>query len=79
MGYSAPEDKIFNNDGKPLIVPTVKNYPPDTTAVIFWLKNRRPDEWRDKIDHGISAPDGGPVKTDSKVQIEFIGMDGDEN
>lgn len=26
---------------------------PDTTAQIFWLKNRRPQEWRDKteIDH----------------------------
>lgn len=21
---------------------------PDTTAQIFWLKNRRPDRWRDK-------------------------------
>lgn len=24
---------------------------PDTTAQIFWLKNRRPDRWRDKIEH----------------------------
>lgn len=24
--------------------------PPDTTAQIFWLKNRRPDKWRDKRD-----------------------------
>ncbi len=22
-------------------------YPPDTTAAIFWLKNRQPDRWRD--------------------------------
>ena len=27
-----------------------KYYPPDTTACIFWLKNRRPDLWRDKVD-----------------------------
>lgn len=25
-----------------------KYYPPDPTAAIFWLKNRRPKEWRDK-------------------------------
>lgn len=27
--------------------------PPDTTAQIFWLKNRKPDQWRDKqqIEH----------------------------
>lgn len=24
------------------------HFPPDTTAQIFWLKNRRPDKWRDK-------------------------------
>lgn len=23
-------------------------YPPNTTAMIFWLKNRRPDKWRDR-------------------------------
>ena len=51
-GYSHPEDKIFNDDGEPLIVPTVKHYPPDTTAAIFWLKNRQKDRWRDvsKVD-----------------------------
>lgn len=31
-----------------------KFYPPDTTAAIFWLKNRKPKEWRDKqeVEHG---------------------------
>lgn len=23
-------------------------YPPDTTSMIFWLKNRQPDQWRDR-------------------------------
>jgi hypothetical protein len=49
-GYSHSEDKIFNDNGTPLIVPTTKFYPPDTTAAIFWLKNRKPQEWRDKQD-----------------------------
>lgn len=25
-----------------------REVPPDTTALIYWLKNRRPDKWRDK-------------------------------
>ena len=25
-----------------------KHIPPDTGAAAFWLKNRRPDKWRDK-------------------------------
>jgi len=49
-GYEHEEDKIFydSKTGEPVVVPTVKHYPPDTTAAIFWLKNRRPKEWRDK-------------------------------
>ena len=45
-GYSCPEDKVFNDGGKPLIVPTIKHYPPDTAAAFIWLKNRA--GWRDK-------------------------------
>ncbi len=31
-----------------VIKETEKVVAPDTTAQIFWLKNRRPDKWRDK-------------------------------
>jgi hypothetical protein len=27
-----------------------KYYPPVPTSIIFWLKNRQPDKWRDKHD-----------------------------
>lgn len=39
---------------------TRKMVVPDTTAQIFWLKNRRPDIWRDKPE-GYNA-DNEPVK-----------------
>ncbi len=32
-----------------------KYYPPDTTAMIFWLKNRQPKNWRDKRDVEMSG------------------------
>lgn len=32
-----------------------KEIPPDTTAQIFWLKNRRPDLWRDKQNVELSG------------------------
>lgn len=56
VGYSHPEDKIFNDSGTPLVVPTTKHYPPDTTAGIFWLKNRKAADWRDKrdVEHSVS-------------------------
>lgn len=53
-GYSHPEDKIFKPAGEdPTIVPTIKHYPPDTVAGIFWLKNRQPDKWREKQELAI--------------------------
>jgi hypothetical protein len=34
-----------------------KEIAPDPTSIIFWLKNRRPDRWRDKqlYEHGLTA------------------------
>ena len=49
LGYEYTEEKveISEKDGKK-VVRTVKHVAPDTTAQIFWLKNRRPEKWRDK-------------------------------
>lgn len=51
IGYSHEAVKIFNHEGVPLEVPYVEHYPPDPTAIIFWLKNRRPDLWRSNRDN----------------------------
>jgi hypothetical protein len=39
------------------IVTVRKLLPPDTVAGIFWLKNRRKDDWRDKQDHEHGVTD----------------------
>lgn len=41
--------------------PTRKYYPPDTTAAIFWLKNRKPKEWRETKAVELTGANGGPV------------------
>lgn len=38
------------SDGKTHIKKVKRHVPPDTTAMIYWLKNRRPDKWRDRIE-----------------------------
>jgi transcriptional regulator with XRE-family HTH domain len=48
IGYSHPEEKIFQYKGETIRAQTTKHDPPDTTACIFWLKNRQPARWRDK-------------------------------
>jgi predicted transcriptional regulator len=34
----------------------------DTTAMIFWLKNRQPERWRDRQQHDVSAEVKGEIK-----------------
>ena len=48
LGYECEEVDIRVIEGQ--IVETIvkKVYPPDPTAMIFWLKNRQKDKWRDK-------------------------------
>lgn len=51
MGYSHPDTHIaVLRDGTVIEHPIIKRYPPSETALIFWLKNRRPREWRDRIE-----------------------------
>jgi hypothetical protein len=47
-GYEHDEMDIRVVQGEIVQTPIRKFYPPDTTAAIFWLKNRKPGEWRDK-------------------------------
>lgn len=59
MGYSHDAVKIsVNANGMETITPFTEHYPPDTTAAIFWLKNRKPKEWRDKTDHEHTGAEG---------------------
>ena len=48
VGYSCVEQKVVVEMGQSVVVDINKQYPPDPTSMIFWLKNRRPNEWRDK-------------------------------
>lgn len=46
-----------------------KEVVPDTTAQIFWLKNRKPDEWRDKKDVEHSGSVNNPFAALSTEQL----------
>ena len=68
-GYEHAAVKIVANatTGQEHIVGYTERYPPDTTAAIFWLKNRRPDLWRDKTEQAQQvAVSGGLVLIPSK-------------
>ena len=71
--------KIFHTkDGKIIKVPYTQHVPPDVTAHIYWLKNRRPDRWRDV--HNIEAETGHYIISDRPLtEDEWIRAARDRN
>ena len=56
IGYEHEDTQFASFQGEITDQQTyIKHYAPDTTACIFWLKNRQSDKWRDKTDVGITA------------------------
>ena len=56
VGFEYPAVKIsFDKDGNPLFAEYREYYPPDATAAKHWLNNRKPKEWRDKVEHELSG------------------------
>lgn len=53
LGYTWEEEQAVrvkkDKDSETVeVVKIRRKLPPDATSMIFWLKNRRPDKWRDK-------------------------------
>jgi len=60
MGFEVEEtETIIRVDNKGREVKEVKKYkkyiPPSDTALIYWLKNRKPTEWRDRREVELQA------------------------
>ena len=72
VGYTFDAVKIFlpKDAVEPVLVPYREHCPPDVTACIFWLKNRKKDEWRDKQLHEHTGKDSGPIETRQYTDIE---------
>lgn len=67
LGYAMAAEEIkITEDGVVHRAPIVKQIPPDVGAAIFWLKNRMPHLWKDKID--VDANVSGTVEVDAKGQ-----------
>ena len=51
LGYTITLRKQkVTKDGDVVDIEEEVHIPPDTTAQIFWLKNRRKQQWRDKVE-----------------------------
>lgn len=67
-GYSHPEDDIrtvalgANMGSEIVITPTIKHYPPDTMAGMYWLNNRQRGRWSRTPDPNGGDDDLPPTK-----------------
>ena len=72
VGYSFESEKIFCQEGLVTRVPIVEHVPPDTTAQIFFLKNRLREQYKDR--HEIGTAPGEPIEIlDPRPPAELVG------
>lgn len=56
LGYEFVETtRELTESGFEITKEVTKQQAPDTTAAIFWLKNRKPNEWRDRKETQLSG------------------------
>lgn len=59
LGYWVTETETTTyQDGTTKTTEKRRHIVPDTTAQIFWLKNRKPDQWREKNDLTLTPSNG---------------------
>ena len=78
IGYDCKATKFATSEGK--ITDSkeyIEHYPPDTTAAIFWLKNRQPEKSRDKKEVDANVNLGDELEGLSDEQLQAI-IDGKE-
>lgn len=76
MGYEHDEVDIRVVNGEIVETPIRKYYPPDSTAMIFWLKNRNPEKWRETKAVELTGAEGGPVKIEGIRRVIIDPADG---
>lgn len=72
IGYSHEDVHFAVCNGELVSSPTTKHYPPDATSMIFWLKNRKPKEWREKTDVALQNADGSNIVPQSLIDAAAI-------
>lgn len=70
IGYEQDEVKIFMPSGAehPVYAPYRAKVAPDVTAAIFWLKNRRKEDWRDVSRTEHTGKDGGAIEVEQRMR-----------
>lgn len=75
VGYEHDETDIRVVNGKVVTTEIRKRYAPDTAACIFWLKNRKREDWRDRIEAGLGGTDDGtPIPVEHQADPRVVAI-----
>lgn len=78
-GYSHVDTDIRVVGKEVVKTAIVKHYPPDTAACIFWLKNRRSNQWRDKTETTITGFEDARVSEEiMELRAGLLNAGGDD-
>lgn len=71
IGYTHDAVKIFMPSGadKPVYADYREHVPPDPGAALNWLKNRRPDQWREKSEIDVNLIDRASVIAEARKRV----------
>lgn len=81
LGYTYDEETYEElSDGTSKSKTVTKHIPGDTTAQIFWLKNRKPGVWRDKtaVEHSGEIKGNNPFAGLSTEELKKLIKDEDK-
>lgn len=77
------KEVIYSDTGKKLkeverveVVEVQRVLPPSDTSMIFWLKNRFPEQWRDKVEHDHTVNHVHRMSDDELERIAAGGSQG---
>lgn len=68
IGYEHEDVHISNYMGQITETKIIRRYPPNAQSCMFWLKNRRPDLWKEKVDLEHS----GRVETKETIDLSTL-------
>lgn len=75
MGYERIVEKVGKDgNGQTIKITITECVEPDTTAIIFWLKNRHRQRWNEKLEHVHMGPDGGAMQYEDVKRADIEKM-----
>ena len=69
-GYNHQAEKVFLYRGEPRTATYTAHVPPETRACMYWLRNRRPEDWRE-ISERAAAELAQEAAADAALRVEL--------